>query len=398
MRFSSWLLSRLPKRQCVAGIDVGPTGAWVVVLTGELSGAETVCCCELLDPPEGLLQGAQLIDPFALGHWLKRWLNDKHLFPDGLCLAVDDAWLTRQVVSLSAQLSERDVAFQLAAELPLAEFADASPLCWAYTASAPEGKNPSAAVHAYALAWLAQEPVQRLIGLAKAVGIRAWVVEPRSDAAHRAEQLARQVSCPSEPVAKAAQTALGLALSAWAETGMNFLPHRRWARQRRQRAWLQRLGLTLGVGASLGGMATAGLAHWAQAHQALVVDQARMAERLTRARDTQQSLQALHKQWMAQRQWAQAQHSQQRQTLLWHAGLADAGVWVSQLRLHQSHWVVQGEALGADQVRQWAATLAQQPVWQNPPEVHQLQFKRSASTSGGWVWHFRLEADLKDAR
>ena len=398
MRFTSWLLSRPPKRQCVAGLDVGPAGAWVVVLNGAWSGAETVCCCELLEPPEGLLQGAQLLDPFALGHWLKRWLSDKHLFPDGLCLAVDDAWLTRQVVSLSAQLSERDVAFQLAAELPLAEFADASPLCWAYTASAPEGQNPSAAVHAYALAWLAQEPVQRLIALAKGAGIRAWVVEPRSDATHRAEQLAKPVSRSLAPVAKGAQAALGLALSAWAETGMNFLPHRRWARQRRQRAWLQRLGMTLGVGVSLGGMATAGLAHWAQSQQALVAGQVLMAERLARARQTQQSLQAQHKQWTAQQQWAQAQQSQQRQTLLWHAGLADAGVWVSQLSQHQSHWVVQGEALGADQVRQWAAKLAQQPVWQNPPEVHHLQFKRSASTSGGWVWHFRLEADLKEAR
>ena len=398
MRFTSWLLSRPPKRQCVAGLDVGPAGAWVVVLNGAWSGAETVCCCELLEPPEGLLQGAQLLDPFALGHWLKRWLNDKHLFPDGLCLAVEDAWLTRQVVSLSAQLSERDVAFQLAAELPLAEFAQASPLCWAYTPSAPQGRNPSAAVHAYALAWLAQEPVQALISLAKVAGIRAWVVEPRSDATHRPEQLAKHVLRPSAPVAKAAQAAYGLALSAWAETGMNFLPHRRWARQRRQRAWLQRLSWMLALGVSLGGVATAWLAYGAQLQPALVADQALIAERLARARDTQQSLQATHKQWTTQWQWAQAQQAQQRQTVLWHAGLADAGVWVSQLRQHQSHWVVQGEALGADQVRQWAAQLAQQPVWQNPPEVHQLQFKRSASNGGGWVWHFRLEADLKEAR
>jgi hypothetical protein len=59
--------------------------------------------------------------------------------------------------------------------------------------------------------------------------------------------------------------------------------------------------------------------------------------------------------------------------------------------------VVQGEALSADQVRQWAVKLSQQPVWKNPPEVSQLQFKRSTSASRGWVWHFHLEADLKDA-
>lgn len=398
MRLKSWLLSRPPKRQCVAGLDVGPNGAWLVVLNGPLAGAETLMCCELLDPPEGLLQGAQLLDPFALGHWLRRWLHDINLSPDGLCLGLDDAWLTRQVVSLSAQLSERDVTFQLAAELPVVELADVSQLCWAYTPAASDINNPSSAVHTYAMAWLAQEPVQRLIGLAKAVGLRAWVVEPRSDAAHRAQRLAMLGSPPLAPSAAAAQTAFGLALSAWAETGMNFLPHRRWARQRRQRAWLQRLALALGVGVSLGAMATALLAHWAQSQQDSVADQALLAERLVRARETQQFLQVVHKQITAQRQWMQSQQNQQRHTVLWHAGLADANVWVSQLRQHQSHWVVQGEALSADQVQQWAVKLAQHPLWKTQPEVSELQFKRSASPSGGWVWHFRLEADLKEVR
>jgi hypothetical protein len=157
MHSLSRLLSRPAKRHCVAGLDLGPNGAWLVVLNGALSGADTVCCCELLEPPDGLLLGTQLLDPFALGHWLKRRLNDKGLYPDGLCLSVDDACLTRQVLALSAQLSERDIAFQLAAELPLGELTDASHLCWTYTQVAPEGNPPSPAVHAYALAWLAHD-------------------------------------------------------------------------------------------------------------------------------------------------------------------------------------------------------------------------------------------------
>ena len=397
MHSLSRLLSRPAKRQCVAGLDLGPNGAWLVVLNGALSGADTVCCCELLEPPDGLLLGTQLLDPFALGHWLKRRLNDKGLYPDGLCLSVDDACLTRQVLALSAQLSERDIAFQLAAELPLGELTDASHLCWTYTQVAPEGNPPSPAVHAYALAWLAHEPVQRLISVAKAAGIRAWVVEPRSDAMHRAEQRVCAASHSFAPMAPHAQAAFGLALSAWAEMGMNFLPHRRWARQRRQRAWLQRLGLALGLGVGLGATATAALAHWVQSQQVLLADQVRIAETLAKARDTQQSLQGMDKQLRAHRQWMQARLNQQRHTVLWHAGLADAGVWVSRLSQHQSHWVVQGEALSADQVRQWAVKLSQQPVWKNPPEVSQLQFKRSTSASRGWVWHFHLEADLKDA-
>ena len=398
MRLPAWLLSRPSKRQCVAGLDVSHNGVWMVVLSGALAGAETVNCCELLDLPDGLVQGALVLDPLALGQWLKRWLHERNLFPEGLCLALDDAWLTRQVVTLSAQLSERDVAFQLAAELPLGELADPSQLCWTYKPVVSENEIQSAAVCTYALASLAHEPVQRLISLAKAVGVRAWVVEPRSDASHRIVQLASLASQHLAPTAAAAHVALGLAASAWAETGLNFLPHRRWARQRRQRAWAQRLGLTLALGGVLGGMAAALLTHWTQLLEHHLADQALVSQRLAKARDTQQSLQSQHKQLTAQRQWVQAQQSQQRHTVLCHAGLVEASVWVSQLRQHQSHWVVQGEALNADEVRQWTLKLAQQPVWQSPPELHQLQFRRSAAASGGWVWHFRLEADLKGAR
>lgn len=398
MRFPSRLLSRPPKRQCVAGLDVGPDGAWVAVVSGSLADPEKLEGCALLELPDGLLQGSHLLDPFALGHWLKRWLNANDLFPDGLCLAVDDAWVTRQVVTLSAQLSQRDVAFQLAGELPLGEVGDASQLCWTYTLIASKGQSPSTAVDSYALAWLAHEPVQRLISLAKATGVRAWVVEPRSDATYRAQQHAALVSPPSVSQTAVAQAAFGLALSAWAETGLNFLPHRRWARQRRQRAWLQRLALALVLGMGLGYMATVGLAHWAKSQPDAVPDQALLAQRLTQARETQQSLQSAHKQLTAQREWVQAQQDQQRHTLLWHAALADTGVWVSQLRQHQSHWVAQGEALSPDHVRQWAVKLAHQPVWQSPPEVNQLYFRPSASAGGGWVWHFRLEADLKEVR
>lgn len=396
MLVPTWLLSPPPKRQCVAGLDLGPNGAWLVVLDGPMSGAEAVCSCELLHPPEGVLLEQQLLDPFALGHWLKRWLDAQHLSPDGLCLSLDDAWLTRQEVRLSAQLSERDVAFQLALELPLGEGADASHLCWTYTQRAPEGTAPSTAAHAYDLAWLGHEPVRRLIAMAKAAGLRAWVVEPRSDALHRAAQLAAPGACPLVPIASPAQAALGLALSAWSETGMNFLPHRRWARQRRQRAWLQRLGLALGLGAGLGVVATAALAHWTQAQQVPAQDQAQLAQRLARVRDTQQSLLSAHKQRAAERLWMQGLQVQQGRTVAWHADLAEAGVWVAQVRQHQSHWVVQGEALSSEHVRQWALKLARQPVWNIPPEVSQLQFNRSASPSGGWVWHFRLEAELKD--
>jgi hypothetical protein len=83
MRLPAWLLSRPSKRQCVAGLDVSHNGVWMVVLSGALAGAETVNCCELLDLPDGLVQGALVLDPLALGQWLKRWLHERNLFPEG---------------------------------------------------------------------------------------------------------------------------------------------------------------------------------------------------------------------------------------------------------------------------------------------------------------------------
>jgi hypothetical protein len=102
----------------------------------------------------------------------------------------------------------------------------------------------------------------------------------------------------------------------------------------------------------------------------------------------------------AQGEWLNAQHLQQQHTVQWHDALRQAShkLWVSHLRQDQARWVVQGEALSATQVQQWTTQLAALPVWQRAPEVHQLQFVRSASAGGGWVWQFRIDAELKGVR
>jgi len=125
-----------------------------------------------------------------------------------------------------------------------------------------------------------------------------------------------------------------------------------------------------------------------------------LAQALAAARSSQQQGALAQQQLDAQRQWLQAQQAQQSQTVQWHAALAQADTWLRVTHVHQqdAHWVVQGEALGAARVQQWSRQLATLPVWQRAPELHQLQFVRSASGSGAWVWHFRIEADLKGAR
>jgi hypothetical protein len=366
----------------VAGLAFGLDGAWVVVVEGSLESAQHCACVEPLVLPDGLVQGAYVVDPLALGPWLQVWFTQHGWQPQGLCLALDDAWLTRQTVTLSAQLSERELAHT--------QDTDPAQVCWTYQVVAAAPSEASAAQVSYALGFLAPDPVRRLQDMARAAGVRAWVIEPRSDAAQRAQAhpLAQTwvQDWTNEAASPSAHVALGLALAAWAETGLNFLPHRRWARQRRQRAWAQHLVMVMAASAALTLSLTA-------------LFSAATREQQHSLRDPD-SLALAQQQLDAQRQWLQAQQAQQQQTVQWHAALAQADTSLKVTHVHQqdAHWVIQGEALAAARVQQWSRQLATLPVWQRAPELHQLQYVRSPSGSGAWVWHFRIEADVKGAR
>ncbi len=399
MHLPPWLLPRRPQRQCVAGLAFGVDGVWAVVLEGSLEAAQHCCCVKPLVLPDGLVQGAYVMDPLALGQWLQVWFSDHGWQPQGVCLALDDTWLTRQTVTLSAQLSDRDVAFQLAAELAHTQNVDPAQVCWTYQVVTPAGPDASAAQVSYALGFLAPDPVARLQAMAKAARVRAWVVEPRSEATQRAQVHPMAQGWMGEAASPSAHVALGLALAAWAETGLNFLPHRRWARQRRQRAWAQQWVGVMGVSAVLSLVLTAALRAATQAQQHLLRDPATLTQALADARSTQQNVALAQRQLDAQRQWLQTQQRQQQQTLEWHAALGHAGtsLRVTHVQQQDAHWVVQGEAPEVAHVQQWLEQLAALSVWQRAPELHQLQFMRSTSGAGAWVWHFRIEADLKGA-
>jgi hypothetical protein len=392
-----WWFPRPPRRQCVAGLDLGVEGAWLVVLEGSLESAEHCACVEQLRLPDGLVQGPYVVDPLALGQWLKAWFKSRGWVPQGLCLALEDVWLRRQTVALPAQLSDRDVAFQLAAELAQTQDTDPTQVCWTYQVVSPTQGVHSVAQVSYTVGFLAADPVLRLQTAAQAAGVRAWVIEPRSDATRRAQAHPMTLTGLAGSDLDGASVALGLALAAWAETGLNFLPHRRWARQRRQRVWARQLALVTGVSGALcfGLMAWLDLIVQAQRHT--LRDHQTLTQALTVARNTQQSMALAHQQARAQKQWLQDQEMQQQQTVQWHAALSHANpdLWVSQLRQRDAHWVVQGEALSAAHVQEWLQQLTALSVWGRVPELHQLQFMRSASGTGAWVWHFRIEADLK---
>lgn len=399
MQRPAWWPPRRPKHPCVVGLDLSPAGAWVVALEGSAPRSWQCLGIHALDVPEGLVQGAHVADPMALGHWLKAWMGQQGWAPQGLCLALDEDWLTRQTVALSAHLGERDVAFQLAAELTHTHAVDPAQVSWTYQVA----RHPHAQAHpaqvSYVLAYLATDPLTRWQDVANAAGVRAWVIEPRTDAVLRAQRASatdRTVSsCPAH-----AQAAFGLALAAWAEAGLNFLPHRRWARQRRQRAWGRHLAWVTAGSATLTLGLTAVMDH--EMPMPVVSPEAleAVSQRWTVARQTHSRLAEQQQQAHAQGQWQQAQQRQQVDTVQWLTALrqAPAQLWVSQVRQHDAHWAVHGEALGATDVDQWLAQLTALPVWQKPPEVHQLQFTRSVAGTGAWVWQFRIEAQLKGGR
>jgi hypothetical protein len=202
-----------------------------------------------------------------------------------------------------------------------------------------------------------------------------------------------------EAASLSAYVALGLALAAWAETGLNFLPHRRWARQRRQRAWAKQWVGVMVVSAMLSLVLTAALRAATQAQYHLLRDPGTLTQALADARSTQQNVALAQRQLDAQRQWLQTQQLLQQQSLQWHAALGHAGTSLRLTHVQQQdvHWVVQGEAPEVAHVQQWLGQLVALSVWQRAPELHQLQFMRSTSGAGAWVWHFRIEADLKGA-
>lgn len=378
---------------CVAGLDLGPEVAQLIVLAGTPELGLALQCAEVVDVTE----------PLRLGTWLHEVLAKCPAPITALCVALDDAWVVRHTMHLPDGLGDQDLDFQVQAEVQA--LSPDTPLCVDHRASPvtraanDETNTPERAYEALAL------PVQRLQdiqSMARVAGLPLHMVTCHSDAAERLQTpagsaLVKALGLVSTPHA----VACGLALSVWDVSGFNLLPHRLWARQRQQRAWRWRM--LVGVALGAGGMACVAATVWlltmlgAPLPSADVLAEVDQAWRKARSAHHQAS--AEHQQVEQWRHWWQAQHDTQQATLRWHQALADVGdgLWLSQVHQQQTRWEVQGETLSPELAQAWVQQLAALPVWQRAPELQQLMQTRSGSASGWHVWQFRVVAELKAA-
>lgn len=388
MRWTSrWPLTR-PRRLSVVGLDIGPDGCSLVVLSGLTTAPDRVCCSERLTLPAGWVEQGEVLQSVAFGHWLRAYLQAGGYQPQVAYVGLDNACISHHWVAVAVGLSPDDVAFQLLAEVQAVLPAYAADVCIDYTLDtepAPEGEQR------YLVQAAPRAQVQALRRVVELAGLKAAVVEPRHDAAHRAVLHTRVESAPS------CDEALGLALRAWHDTGTNFLPHRENAHHVLRRAWLLGVAVFAMGGAFLAAGFAIALASAAESKQVPQHEMEASARAFDEAHKTYAQAQAQQDRWAAQTRWLKTRQSVQAQTLQWSQVLSQSaqGVWVASVKQQGTRWMVQGEALSAGHAQQLVTQLKALDVWAQAPELPHLQVLPASARTGVMVWQFRIEADLK---
>ena len=404
MRWTSWLPRSRSPRLRVVGLDIGPEHCCLVVLSGSFSQPDRVCRAERLALPDGFVVHGEVLQPLALGHWLKSHLQVGDAQPTLAYLGLDSACVSQHSVSLAAGLSPEDVAFQLQAEVQ-SLWSDwpggGHEVCMDYVLDAqPEDAEPGpASEQRYRVQVAPRLRVEALQRVAQIAGLKAMGVEPREDAAQRAQQ---SHTLPMWPEARAALTlscdeALGLALRAWHDVGTNFLPHREHAQQVLRRAWLLRATVCAMGGACLAAGFAMAMSSAAKTQASLMADVAAVTRAYEDAQKAHANAKAEDARHAEQARWIKARQDVQAQSLQWSRVLSHAaqGVWVSSVKQQGTRWTVQGEALSSDHAQQLTQQLDALGIWAQAPELVQVQVMSSVSSTGLPVWHFRIEANLK---
>lgn len=396
MRWTSWLPRSRPPRRCVVGLDLGPDICSLVVLSGTPDQPDTVCCAERLNPPDGLVAHGEVLQSMALGQWLRAYLDEGDYQPTLIYMGLDGACVSNHVVTLVAGLSPEDVAFQLQADVQSVLPTDAAEVCIDYdleTESAPAGEQR------YLVQAAPRWQVEVLQRVALAAGLTVAAVEPRQDAAHRTERSRALHGLPQVSVALALQCdeAFGLALRAWHEEGINFLPHRANTQHMLRRAWLLGLAAWAIGGAFLAAgfaLVVASAAENRQPHMRDVTAVARAYEDATQAHVKAKAQEARRLELM---RWFQTRQALQAQSWQWGRVFSQTakGVWVANVKQQGARWTVHGEALSSTHAQQLVQQLKALDIWSKAPELPQLQVMPAVSTTGLPVWQFRIEAELK---
>lgn len=396
MHWMSWFSGSRPRRLSVLGFDVGPEACSLVVLTGSPSQPDSVCCAERLNLPEGLVAQGEVLRTEALGVWLRSYLAAGDYQPKAIYIGIDGALLTHHFVTLTAGLSLDDVAFQLQAEVQSLLPAHAEQVCIDFatdTAPSPAGQQR------YCVQAAPKHMVEALRCVAQVAGITAQVVEPRHDAAQRVAQSHAFAQLPPASVALALQCdeAFGLALRAWHNQGMNFLPHRENAQHVLRRAWLQGITVCAMGGAVLAAGFAVVMGAAAETKYAQMGDVTASARERDQAQKDHEQAKAEQARRVEQARWLKVRKDLQLQSLQWSRVLSQSaqGVWVVSVKQQGTRWTVQGEALSSTHAQQLVQQLKALDIWAQRPELPQLQVLPAASTTGLPVWQFRIEADLK---
>ena len=397
MRWISRLLRFRLRRLCVVGLDVGPAACRVVVLAGTPQQPDALRGVAQLDLPPGCVLQGVIRQPEVLGQCLRNYLQAGDHQPDALYVGIDNAGVLSHAISLVAGLSPDDVVFQLQAELQLLRSPNEAEVWMDYSpdvGSAPDDQQR------YWVQAVARTQIEAVQHMAQMAGLIPLAVEPRSDAAQRAEKTRADLTVlphARDAWALPSDEAFGLALRAWCDAGCNFLPRRITMSHLLRRAW----GLTLAVCAFGGAVLASGLAmvmtSAIESQQprreeveasARIHDKAKQAHAQAKAAVDHDAAQA---HWLAQRQRLQLQSLHWSRVL----GQDAQGVWVASVTQDGARWTLQGEALSAQHAHQLQQHLQALDIWSRAPEIQQLRLK--SETTAAWlpVWQFRMEADLK---
>lgn len=401
MHVPSWLSPWRQVRRTVAGLALQAGGVDWVIMAGTPLAPDTLCCAEHLKLPVQLQTALAAGNMQAVGAWLRGFVRERDHQVEGVCLAVDDAWVSTYMVNLPQALSGDDVHFQLMAELEALHVQGLSHTCVAYTPVAADLTPESlSAVQRYQVGVIAQARVEALEHMAQAADMRVLAIEPSAEAVQRTQSSDNLSALPVASVALGLQceVAFGLALGAWTNTGLRFSPSPAQQARHMRRLWWTRTAAVLSVGVVSGGVLAAGLATWSMSPTDRP-DAAASQRALNAAKQEELALRTQVQQAQARTQWWRTQTAWQHRTVQWSQVLAQHahGVWVSQVHQQDRHWVVQGEALSSAHMQQLLHALNALDIWAQAPHAQRLQLTQDAATRVMATWQFRIEADLKDS-
>lgn len=403
MHWKSWWPGT--RGRCVLGLDFGLTACRWVVLSGTQVQPERVCCVEQLQlPADDWVKQGHVWCAQELGQWLRHHVQQGDYDVDGLYVCVDDACITQHVITLSADLSEDDVTFQVLAEVQAALGVSAADLSVDFgldvscVASESETHVRTRVYRAEAVSRFRVDALQRV---AKAAGIPLCAVESRSEAIRRTQVPELLSALPAVGVGMALQcdVAFGLALGAWGARMFNFLPHRALADSAlRRNWWLGIVACVVGGTFLVTGFALV-MAASTTATVGALVNHAAIANAYQTAKVAHAQAQAEQQQALQHNQWLQTHQVMHQQTWQWARVLDQGtqGVWVLRVEQQGARWGLQGEALSSVHATQILQQLQALAIWKKPPALSQLHLKVAPVNTGLPVWQFRMEAELKEA-